>query len=126
MKLAQLLSKEKVRGPIPDREVAGLQYDSRKIGPGEAFFAFPGEHADGHDFIDRALAAGASAIVSERAAPAGREDVWVQVEHGREALAVAALRFYDRPDRRLKLTGVTGVPAAGHCRIATPRPWMSR
>jgi UDP-N-acetylmuramoyl-L-alanyl-D-glutamate--2,6-diaminopimelate ligase len=108
MKLAQLLSKEKVRGPIPDREVAGLQYDSRKIGPGEAFFAFPGEHADGHDFIDRALAAGASAIVSERAAPAGREDVWVRVEHGREALAVAALRFYDRPDRRLKLTGVTG------------------
>ena len=108
MKLAQLLSKEKGRGPIPDREVAGLQYDSRKITPGEVFFAFPGEHADGHDFIDRALTAGAAAVVSERAAPAGREDLWVQVEHGREALAVAALRFYDRPDRRLKLTGVTG------------------
>jgi UDP-N-acetylmuramoyl-L-alanyl-D-glutamate--2,6-diaminopimelate ligase len=108
MKLAELLTEEKVLGPIPDREVTGLQYDSRKIAPGEAFFAFPGEHVDGHQFVDRVLEAGAAAVVSERAAPAGREDVWVRVEHGREALAVAALRFYNRPDQRLKLTGVTG------------------
>ena len=108
MKLAQLLNSEKVRGPIPDREVAGLQYDSRKIGPGEVFFAFPGEHVDGHRFVDRALAAGAAVVVSERATPDGLEGQWVRVEHGREALAVAALRFYDRPDQRLKLTGVTG------------------
>jgi UDP-N-acetylmuramoyl-L-alanyl-D-glutamate--2,6-diaminopimelate ligase len=32
----------------------------------------------------------------------------VQVRHGREALATAALKFYNRPDRRVKLTGVTG------------------
>ncbi len=108
MKLGALLNKEKVRGRIPDREVAGLQYDSRKIGPGEVFFAFPGEHVDGHQFVDKALAAGAIAVVSEREAPGTRKDVWVQVEHGREALAVASLRFYDRPDQRLKLTGVTG------------------
>jgi UDP-N-acetylmuramoyl-L-alanyl-D-glutamate--2,6-diaminopimelate ligase len=108
MKLAQLLNPENVRGPIPDREAAGLQYDSRKIRPGEVFFAFPGEHVDGHKFVDQVLAAGAAAVVSERAAPAGRESVWARVGHGREALAVAALRFYDRPDRRLKLTGVTG------------------
>jgi UDP-N-acetylmuramoyl-L-alanyl-D-glutamate--2,6-diaminopimelate ligase len=108
MKLAELLNPENVRGPIPDCEAAGLQYDSRKIGPGEVFFPFPGEHVDGHRFVDAVLAAGAAAIVSERPAPAGRENVWVQVAHGREALAVAALRFYGRPDRRLKLTGVTG------------------
>jgi UDP-N-acetylmuramoyl-L-alanyl-D-glutamate--2,6-diaminopimelate ligase len=108
MKLVELLDRARVRGPIPDCEAAGLQYDSRQIGPGEVFFAFPGERADGHQFVEPALAAGAVAVVSERPAPAGREGVWVRVEHGREALAVAALRFYGRPDRRLKLTGVTG------------------
>jgi UDP-N-acetylmuramoyl-L-alanyl-D-glutamate--2,6-diaminopimelate ligase len=108
MKLAELLDPRNVRGPIPGCDATGLQYDSRKIRPGEVFFAFPGEHADGHQFVDAALAAGASAIVSEREAPAGRETVWARVGHGREALAVAALRFYQRPDQRLKLTGVTG------------------
>jgi UDP-N-acetylmuramoyl-L-alanyl-D-glutamate--2,6-diaminopimelate ligase len=108
MRLDQLLNPENVRGPIPDCDAAGLQYDSRKIRPGEAFFAFPGEHVDGHQFVEQVLAAGAAAVVSEREAPAGREKVWARVAHGREALAVAALRFYGRPDRRLKLTGVTG------------------
>ena len=29
---------------------AGVEYDSRRIVPGGLFVAFPGEHADGHDF----------------------------------------------------------------------------
>jgi UDP-N-acetylmuramoyl-L-alanyl-D-glutamate--2,6-diaminopimelate ligase len=88
--------------------VSGLQYDSRKIQPGEVFFAFPGENVDGHEFIAKALAAGAAAVVSEREAAAEQRGIWVRVRHGREALAEAALRFYRYPDRRLALTGVTG------------------
>jgi UDP-N-acetylmuramoyl-L-alanyl-D-glutamate--2,6-diaminopimelate ligase len=88
--------------------VSGLQYDSRKIQPGEVFFAFPGENVDGHEFIGKALAAGAAAVVSEREASAEQRGIWVRVRHGREALAEAALRFYRYPDRRLALTGVTG------------------
>ena len=33
---------------------------------------------------------------------------WIQVEHGRQALALAARNFYGRPDERLVLTGITG------------------
>lgn len=90
------------------QEVQGLQYDSRAIEGGDVFFAFPGEHADGHDFVDAVLAAGAVAIASEREAPEEHRKQWIHVLHGRKALAHAALRFYDRPDQRLKLTGVTG------------------
>ena len=88
--------------------VHGLQYDSRAIEARDVFFAFPGDNVDGHKFVEAALAAGAAAIASERAAPEQHREQWIQVPHGRRALARAALRFYDRPDQRLKLTGVTG------------------
>lgn len=95
-------------GPVPDLEVTGLQYDSRKLLAGEAFFAFPGERVDGHDFVPDALRDGAAAIVSERSAPSGMEARWARVSHGRRALAMAALRSYRRPDRDVSITAVTG------------------
>ncbi len=111
MTLDQML--EGVETPLgaPSIPVSGLQYDSRKLKPGEVFFAFPGEHVDGHQFISEAVARGAAAVVSERSPAGGAlpEPIpWVQVRHGREALALAALNFYGHPDRRLRLTGVTG------------------
>lgn len=95
-------------GSVPPLDVAGLQYDSRRVRPGEAFFAFPGERVDGHAFVPDALAAGASAIVSEREAPPDMRRRWASVRHGRRALAHASLRFYGRPDRDLGVTAVTG------------------
>ena len=108
MTIGALLGEHAFRTSCVHREVAGLQYDSRRVREGELFFAFPGQHSDGHDFVRSAIGAGASAIVSERAAPREWENRWVQVKHGRRALAAAALEYYGRPDRRLKLTGVTG------------------
>ena len=109
----QIVSASLSSQSLSSQEVSGLQYDSRKLQPGELFFAFEGENVDGHRFIESALKAGAAGIVSEREPPneTGRKDLqdrWVRVQHGREALAKAALRFCQRPDQRLKLTGVTG------------------
>ena len=108
MTLDELVRGDLALTAVPRIPVTGLQYDSRKIRSGEAFFAFPGENVDGHQFIVPALKAGAVAVVSEREAPPEHRDVWVQVRHGREALAEAALIFYGRPDQRVFLTGVTG------------------
>ena len=109
MKLHQLLgSAVEASHPLAARDVTGLQYDSRRIAPDGLFFAFPGEYVDGHQFVEPASAAGALAVVSEREAPAKLERQWIRVPHGRHALAQAALEFYGRPDRSLKVTGVTG------------------
>ncbi len=108
MTLDVLLAASEPLSDVPALPVSGLEFDSRKITPGEVFFAFPGEHVDGHDFIEKARAGGASAVVSERPRPEGDTRPWVQVRHGRRALAAAALEFYGHPDRRLRLVGVTG------------------
>ena len=89
-------------------EIRGLAYDSRKVAPGFLFFAFPGQKADGRAFATQALERGAVAVVSESPRPEGFAGQWIQVEHGRRALALAARAFYDRPDERLAITGITG------------------
>jgi len=88
--------------------VRGLEYDSRRVEPGFLFFAFPGARADGRQFAQQALAKGAIAAVSELAAPEGFDGAWIQAEHGRQALALAARNFYGDPARKIGLTGVTG------------------
>lgn len=108
MTLDALLVHSDTLTPVPSIPVMGLEYDSRKIREGGIFFAFPGEHVDGHRFVPMARAAGAAAIVSERTPPEGDGGVWVQVRHGRRALAAAALAFYHDPDTRLRLIGITG------------------
>lgn len=91
-----------------EKEVQGLAYDSRKAGPGFLFFAFAGAKVDGTQFANAALQRGAIAVVSDRPAPGGFSGPWLQVPHGRYALAMAAKNFYIRPDERVALTGVTG------------------
>jgi UDP-N-acetylmuramoyl-L-alanyl-D-glutamate--2,6-diaminopimelate ligase len=87
---------------------AGLEYDSRRVQPGFLFFAFPGARADGRQFAQQALDRGAAAVVSELPPPEGFRGAWIEVEHGRQALALAARNFYGSTAERLKLTGVTG------------------
>ncbi|SFC73452.1 UDP-N-acetylmuramoyl-tripeptide--D-alanyl-D-alanine ligase [Streptomyces aidingensis] len=49
------------------RPVSGpVVTDSRQAGPGSLFVAFRGEHADGHDYAGRAVAAGAVAVLATR------------------------------------------------------------
>lgn len=112
MKLEQVLSGIRLKRPgtlpSPGPECFGLDYDSRRIQPGWIFFAFPGSKVDGRQFAVQAVEKGAAGVVSELPAPEGFPGFWVEVEHGREALATAAGNFYGWPDRRLHLTGVTG------------------
>ena len=78
--------------------MTGLEYDSRRVEPGFLFFAFPGARADGREFAQQAVEKGAVAAVSELPAPDGFLGRWIEVEHGRQALALAARNFYGKPD----------------------------
>src|ERR1041384_5087178 len=93
-------------GAATGAEIASIEYDSRCVKPGSAFFAIAGAQSDGHNFIDSALGRGAVAVVSERAAQEGMTDRWVRVPAIRRALATAARRFYAEPDSRLAIIGV--------------------
>ena len=112
MKLGELLSGIRLRRPAPaglaSTDVAGLEYDSRRVREGYLFFAFPGSRADGRAFARAALEQGAVAVASESAAPPGLEGRWIEVDHGRQALARAARLFYGKPDEQVVLTGITG------------------
>jgi UDP-N-acetylmuramoyl-L-alanyl-D-glutamate--2,6-diaminopimelate ligase len=88
--------------------IGGLQYDSRRVAPGDLFFAFPGSKTDGRGYAAAAVEKGAAAVVSESPAPDGFTGRWIQVEHGRQALSLMARRWFAAPDEALALTGITG------------------
>lgn len=93
--------------PIPDLELGGLQYDSRRVKPGDLFFAIAGYRADGRKYIDQALRAGAAGIVVERrnASPA---PVIVRVTDIRRAMALFAARFFGSPSSGMETVAITG------------------
>ena len=91
-----------------EQEVRGLAYDSRKVGPGQVFFAIPGEKSDGHDFIAEAVRRGATGIVFSRKGDWPTSAAAVQVNDVRRALGLWAAHFYRRPSRNLRVVGVTG------------------
>src|ERR1700719_1611422 len=109
MNFSQFLHGAEILAQSGNPSVTGLEYDSRRVKPGDAFIAMRGESSDGNKFIDKAIAAGAVAIVSASASEKPREGIaWVQVPHGRRALARLSANFYKRPAERLAITGITG------------------
>ncbi|MES2736397.1 MAG: UDP-N-acetylmuramoyl-L-alanyl-D-glutamate--2,6-diaminopimelate ligase [Verrucomicrobiota bacterium] len=91
-----------------DTEITGLSYDSRTAGPGIAFVALRGNSVDGHDFIPKAIAAGAAVIISEQAPPDNVKVPWVHVKFSRVALAQAAAFLHGFPAQKLAIAAVTG------------------
>jgi len=112
MKLSELLAgvalREALTPELAALEVTGLDYDSRRVEKGFLFFAFAGSRVDGRRFAQDALARGALAVVSELPRPVDFAGAWIEVEHGRRALAAAANTFYQHPDGRVLFTGITG------------------
>ena len=97
-----------VKGTL-DRPISGLAMDSRRVVPGNLFFALPGRRADGAGFIDEAIARGAVAVVTGKPPAHPHATVtFLQVADPRVLLARVAQRYYRFPDRDLEVVGVTG------------------
>ena len=112
MTLGEILAGVKLKADLSPElsqtTVQGLDYDSRRVQPGYLFFAFPGSRADGRAFARDAVERGAVAVAGESAALEACGAPWIEVAHGRQALALAARNFYNKPDERIALTGITG------------------
>ncbi|MFZ7104947.1 MAG: UDP-N-acetylmuramoyl-L-alanyl-D-glutamate--2,6-diaminopimelate ligase [Peptococcaceae bacterium] len=108
--LTELLKSTTVKktSPFANISIGGIKYDSRTVGQGELFIAIKGFKTDGHQFIDKAIANGAVAIVIENESFSTDKCPWILVENGRTALADLSAAFYNYPSRELILIGVTG------------------
>ncbi|MGB0980957.1 MAG: UDP-N-acetylmuramoyl-L-alanyl-D-glutamate--2,6-diaminopimelate ligase [Winogradskyella sp.] len=86
-----------------------IEFDSRLIQPNDVFVAICGTLTNGHNYIEKAIENGASAIVCETL-PEFFEDgiTYIEVDNSNNALAVMAANFYEHPSKNLKLVGVTG------------------
>ena len=81
----------------------GVEFDSRKIGPGGLFVAFEGEKVDGHDFVAAAVAGGAAGYLGTR--DTGQPGV--VVDEPLKALAALATAVVRRLPE-LTIVGLTG------------------
>jgi UDP-N-acetylmuramoyl-L-alanyl-D-glutamate--2,6-diaminopimelate ligase len=95
-------------------EIAGVEYDSRRVGHGDLFVAMRGGATDGNRYIEAAIAQGAVAVVTdsrEAYERLRREHTAITaalVERGRRALAEVSAAVMGHPERRLALSAVTG------------------
>ena len=89
--------------------ITSLEYDSRQTGAGSLYFALPGLHVDGHDYIGDAINRGVTIIVHQKELAQYRDGVlYIRVKDSRFAMSPIADSFYDFPSRRMGVIGVTG------------------
>ena len=117
---------------INNIQISNLVFDSREVKAGSLFFALPGTHTDGNNYIEQAILAGANAVVFQgELTPSQKQDiaqaiikrtidnavseempkfapVLINVPDARFSMAPLSARFYDNPSERLIVIGVTG------------------
>ncbi len=91
---------------LKNLKIQGLCDDSRKVSPGDLFFALPGEKSG--EFARTALTKGAVAVIGETEAPEGLESKWILVPSVKEERASLAKIFYRDPFAKLSVHAVTG------------------
>ncbi len=109
LKLKQLikgLEFGEVRGS-KEVEITGISADSRTVAPGNLFIAKKGGVYDGAQFIQQAIGAGASAIVTDIYDPFLKQTQWICPKVS-EIEAKIAARYYGEPSKELFVVGVTG------------------
>ncbi|MBS9773727.1 MAG: UDP-N-acetylmuramoyl-L-alanyl-D-glutamate--2,6-diaminopimelate ligase [Tenacibaculum sp.] len=118
--LKDILHKVETKNVIgaTDLQINQLVFDSRKVTKNDVFIAINGVSVNGHQFIEKAILAGAKVIVCERVPEQKHEGVtYVEVENTKSLLAKLSANFYENPSEKLQLVGVTGTN--GKTTIAT-------
>lgn len=109
MKLSDLLSESRVlvQGD-PGTEITGIAYDTRKLQPGNLFVCIVGTKIDGHEFIEKAIEAGAAAVCVTKDVTVPDGVAVIRTEDDRAALAELSAVWFGNPSRKLTMIGLTG------------------
>lgn len=98
--------------------ITDIQLDSRRVTKGCLFVAMRGTVVDGHQFIQKAIDAGAAAVLCETLPEELAEKVtFIQVPDCEDAVGPVSTRFFGNPTDKVRLVGVTGTN--GKTTIAT-------
>ena len=101
-----------------EQSVLDIQVDSRLVKPGCCFVAVKGVGTDGHQFIDAAIASGATSVLCERIPDTTHTSVtYVEVENSAIAAGEIAANYFGLVSATMKVVGVTGTN--GKTTIAT-------
>ncbi len=105
MRLYELLEENAVTS-LEDTEISMITDNTKKVVPGSIFVCVKGASFDGHDFAEEMLAKGASAVVCER--DLGLGDRQIITDNSRRLYGKLCAKWFDHPERKMKLVGVTG------------------
>lgn len=120
MILKELLSAIQPKEIIGDteKEITGVNIDSRLVENGHLFMAMRGTVTDGHTYISTAINKGATAILCEELPEEFNDSItYIKVEDSEDAAGKLAHRFFGNPTELMELVGVTGTN--GKTTIAT-------
>ncbi len=99
-----------------DIEVNGIKINSKEIEPGDLFVCTDKGTADRHEFIDDAIERGARAVIVKK--DVGKKSVpIIKVDDPNKDLPILCSKFYDEPEKKLTMIGVTGTD--GKTSVAT-------
>lgn len=87
-------------------EIEGISYNSKKTVPNDVFICLTGEHVDGHEYAEEAVANGACICIVER--QLNLDIPQIVVSDTSEVIAQIADLFYSSPSQKLNVIGVTG------------------
>jgi len=109
--LKDILYKVAIESVTGSTEIAinQMHFDSRKVEKNDIFIAIRGTISDGHDFIEKAIELGASAVICDTLPISLINGVtYVCVKDTNAALAFMAANYFGNPSEKLKLVGITG------------------
>src|SRR5688572_23915732 len=120
MLLSELLKDVYELPPGLERNLNGLELDSRRIEKGNLFLAYKGGSNDGRSFIAAAISNGATAVLAEA------DGNWAELQELTSVpiipikslpamLGRLAARFYGYPAQSMRVIGVTGTNGKTSC-----------
>src|SRR5688572_13108351 len=124
MLLSELLKDLYELPPGFERNLNGLELDSRKIAKGNLFLAYKGGVSDGRSYIHAAISNGAVAVLTEADATWNEPQELtsvpiIPIKHLPAMLGRLAARFYGYPAQHMRVIGVTGTNGkTSYCQLA--------